>query len=391
MALVFMDGFDHYTDRTPELAGDDPLNELWDKWEYSINVGGVGARSSLSVLRRTAPSSWNIGYLGVATSWYPIKIYRHFNEPHYDTLIVGFAFNALHAMNPPTAPEILFYDEDLNLCAEVHPIDSLGRPWVRVFKDAGAYDDYYGPNDTTEENTWYHCECKILFDDSAGTIELKINETLVIDESGIQTFKTGGDSNNNYSFAEVAIEKGIFAGMAVDDFYVLDGQGSVANDFIGDVRIDTIYPDADGDLIDFNPFPDTEDNYECVQPILFSYYRGLFPFEWWWDATAIDKDKYNEGVTVGHRECYHHESLLSLNTPVLAVQQVSMFRKTDAGQKQVEQFLRIGANNYDSGRDIDVPDFYKFYYNPVTLNPATSTQWTEATVATIQSGIKINI
>jgi hypothetical protein len=254
---------------------------------------------------------------------------------------------------------------------------------------------YYSDVAVTQEWTWYHFDCKIVFDDTTGgSIQARINETDVINETGIKTYRTGGDSYGNYSFAQIRIEKGIHQTFLMDDLYILDGTGSTANDLIGDCRIDTIYPNANGDYINFDPNPSSNNNWENVAPKIFDFYaysekfEGSVLREFLWEATGANWETYNEGEAA-QRECYEHESLLSLSKPIYGIQTNSIFRKTDAGQKRVEQFIRVSSTDYDSGRVIDVPDWRKNYYYPVTVNPNTTSAWTESDVANLQSGIKI--
>ena len=401
MALVFMDGFDHLqTVDYDSTMGYEEYNQLWYKWEKGYLLGDPEIGHDPDWLRRPAPSDWPIGYLIFNSVWYQAWIFRQFNEDHYNTLIFGYAFLGYPGFNQPNSPLIQFYDTDGNCILYHYPIDELGR--VRLTIADGRYDnfnsyygviaDYYSDTYTTEEWTWYHVEVKVVFDGgTAGSVVVRVNETEVINETGIQTYKTGGDSDGNYSFSQIKIEKGLHNTFLMDDFFVLDGEGSVANDFIGDVRIDTIYPNANGYYINFDPNPSDNSNWENVKPYLYDIYlHPEVPLlrEFDYTGTGADPYTYNESDQTD-RECYQHESLLSLNKPIFGIQTNSIFRKTDAGQKRVEQFIRVNSTDYDSGRIIDVPDWNRNYYYPVTVNPNTTVAWTESDIASLQSGIKI--
>jgi hypothetical protein len=331
-------------------------------------------------------------------------MFRHFNEPHYNTIIVGFAFMGVAGFSPPASPILVLYDYDENRIGALQAIDENGR--VRMLAgyiheqvggigtSGDTLQDFYSDINVVEERTWYHLEAKWVFDDSTGgSMECRINETPVISQSGIKTFKSGGDSEGNFSITQIELQKGAHNRFYVDDLFVLDGEGSVANDFIGDCRVDTLYPNANGDYINFDPEPSSNANYENVQPIKrhwysYAYHATLRGYDGDWWNTGADFDTYNEGEDPS-RECYHHESIPALNKPIYGIQTNSIFRKTDAGRKQVEQFIRVSSTNYDSGRIIDVPDWSKVYYYPVTVNPYSTAAWTEADINALQSGIEI--
>ena len=388
-----MDGFDHVQTLKdhPSLGYVAYPNQLWQKWEEGWSQGAPTVESRTYWTRRPAPSSWPIGYFVCTDVWYPFWMYRHFNEDHYDTLIVGFAFLGYPGFIQPNSPTVTFYNYDNDQIAQITPIDGNGRVTMTAGPQYGTLQTYYSDTNVTEEYTWYHCEAKWVFDGgSSGSMECRINETQQIYQSGIQTYTSGGDSEGNQSISQVKISKGLHNTFLLDDFYILDGERSVANDFLGDCRIDTIFPEANGDYAQFTPVGGS--NYECVEPKIYDIYDSpdhylLQSFRCY--GTGIDFSRYNESETLGDRDCYNHQSLLSLSKPIYAIQQNSNFRKTDAGKKQVEQFLRIASTNYDTGNIIDVPDFSRNYYWPWTVNPNTLIAWTEADIAALQSGLEI--
>ena len=405
MAIVYIDGFDYLISLYEDpLLGVTETNQLWKRWELGWNQGYPEVIHDPDYARRPAPSSWPIGYLSMSTI-YPAWIYRHFNEDHFDTLIVGFAFYTYVWMGEPDTPIINFFNMDDEPICGISAIDGTGR--VRMF--CGGYEpfesagysgyiqEFYSPTNVVEQNTWYHVEAKWVFDDTTGgSMEARVNEVEVINQSGIKTYKTGGDSEGNYSFSQVKIYKGYYHSMFLDDLHIFDGEGTVANDFVGDVRVDTIYPEANGDYAQFTPVGGS--NYECVQPTTYerwSYLNAnhLAPHtsyrELWYIGTGIDFSRWNESETLGDRDCYNHESMLSLGKPIYGIQQNSVFRKTDAGKKQAEQFLRIASINFDTGNIIDASDFSMNYYWPWTVNPNTLIAWTESDINALQSGLEI--
>ncbi len=409
MALVFCDGFDHLatyvTDRVEWGASDDidGDNQLWYKWEQGYLLGNPEIWHYPSTQRRPAPSSWPIGHLVFASTYYQAWIYRHFNEEHYDTLIFGFAFMGIPGFSQPNSPIIVFYDYDGNAIVQSYPIDGTGRVRVSLYEGKQEtpndnYDliaTYYSDTNVTQERTWYHFDCKIVFSKTTGgSVQARINETDVINETGIRTYSASGDSRGDMSFTQIQISKGLHNTFYMDDLYILDGEGSVANDLIGDVRVDTIYPNGAGFYTNFEPEPSSNANWENVEPRIYARYQ--YPDLWTYpplrsflyNGTGANFATYNKAEDT-LRETYNLESLSVLDKPIYGLQTNSIFRKTDAGKKQVEQTIRVSSTDYDSGRVIDVPDWSKNYTYPVTVNPFTTNAWTEAEIAALESGIKI--
>ena len=104
------------------------------------------------------------------------------------------------------------------------------------------------------------------------------------------------------------------SGMNFDDLYVCDSAGSTNNGFLGDCRIDTIYPSGAGNYTQFTP--STGSNYTCV------------------DETAPNTTDYVDGATVGDRDSYALGNLSALSSQtVYGVQVNAAILKDDAGSK----------------------------------------------------------
>jgi hypothetical protein len=62
--------------------------------------------------------------------------------------------------------------------------------------------------------------------------------------------------------------------------------------------------------------------------------------------------------------------------------------KTDAGKKEVTQLLRVSSTDYESDL-FRIQDHIKVYTKPYTLNPYTSSAWSEADINALESGIRV--
>lgn len=92
-----------------------------------------------------------------------------------------------------------------------------------------------------QQSTWYYLECKIYCDNSAGTLELKIDGTTVLDLTGVDTQHSSG--YNWYSRLMWVDNK--INHLQIDDLYICDGTGSDNNDFLGTCNVQTLSPSSD--------------------------------------------------------------------------------------------------------------------------------------------------
>jgi hypothetical protein len=91
---------------------------------------------------------------------------------------------------------------------------------------------------TWRTNAWNFLELKGTINSTTGYAEVRLNGQTILTYSG-NTQASGNASANiirwNIGFAS-------FTHMWLDDIYVCDGAGTVNNDFLGDVRIQAIFP-----------------------------------------------------------------------------------------------------------------------------------------------------
>ncbi len=97
-------------------------------------------------------------------------------------------------------------------------------------------------------NEWFYIEMRVYTHASTGTFTVHVNNTQVLDLSGIDTM---GDKFNAWHNA-FAVWPHPSAGpnMFYDDIYVLDGSGSSQNSRLGPQRVTAILPDGDSSASD---------------------------------------------------------------------------------------------------------------------------------------------
>ena len=98
-------------------------------------------------------------------------------------------------------------------------------------------------------NTFPIVKTKVVFNDTTGSIVVKVDGVTVLSVSGIDTVATGNVECTQVVFGTSNTNQAVTWYM--DDLHVFDGLGSVNNDFIGDKRVLLQLPDADTAVTDW--------------------------------------------------------------------------------------------------------------------------------------------
>lgn len=218
---------------------------------------------------------------------------------------------------------------------------------------------------------WYYFEAKCVLHDSAGSVEVKLNGVTIINLTGIDT-KNGGTK---------AVFDSIGIGPAqtlnnvhdvVDDLYICNGAGSYNNDFLGDVAVETLYPNANGTASDLvGSDGNSTDNYLLVDE----------------PNTPVTTD-YVESSTSGARDLYGLTNLVRTNGPVYGVQVTDHVRNTDAGAISVKPTIKSGAVEAD-GDAFPVTTTWKTARQMWEKDPDGDVNWTIAKVNALEAGVEV--
>lgn len=210
------------------------------------------------------------------------------------TVIVGMSINLLGTLNPITflsVGSVFFNRYSDGRLEAVGPGGSLGITVPGIFGSG----DYF--------------ECKVTADSSTGSVIVKLNGTIVLN----LTNKNTGTAP--ISSLSVAIDNFSFGGSgSLDDIYVLNGAGSAPlNDFLGQCKVKTYIPNADGTFSQWNGSDgNSVNNYLLVNDIE--------------TAVTIDDGNTVSASTVGIRDTYNFSD--SSGT-VVAAQAFGRFRVSD--------------------------------------------------------------
>jgi hypothetical protein len=320
MALIFADGFNHYS--TSELAA------KWDtRSSASNNVinSGTGQNGS---------NSWR------QTS----NNYLEKNFPLGQTFIFGawLKFTGTSASNT-----ILF--ELLNGANSQFNIAYNDRfITIRRLSTIISVSNYKFTN-----NEEHYIECKVTLHDINGSYEVRVNGGTIAAESGINT-TTSSLAANRFRLGQ---QTAILGTVDWDDFYLLDSSGSMLNDFLGPIHIETLLPNGVGVNSEWDVLTGPN-NYQDV------------------DESPPDGDtSYVFSNTVGEKDTYAFSNLSMTAGTIHAVRINHYARKTGIGTRTINTAVVSNSTNYQIGPANSIISVYKFLSNNVEVDPNTSSAW----------------
>jgi len=333
MALLFMDGFDHYNDVTE-------LGRKWDESSFgaSLPAGRFGGQALYYVNQDSCSKSIN----------------------DKTTIIVGFALKASRASNVLTAWLRFFVDG-----GQMISLYETTTGSVVVYRATGSGLIAESSQGVFAVNSvWQFIEFKFTIDNTVGSYQVKINGTSILSGSGVDT------QNGSVSYVDT-IQLGPTTNggqLQYDDFYLMDNSGSYNNDFIGDCKIETLWPSGVGNYSQWTP--SAGNNYENV------------------DDTAPDDDStYNDGDTNSDKDSYAMGNLTTTSGTIFAVQSNIYAKKTDAGTVKYKPLLYINSSDY-VGDEISPGDTYNYSTYIDEVNPDDSLAWEVADINALEGGIQ---
>lgn len=330
MALVFIDGFDHYQ-----------TSQIVDKGFSQGNIHTSFGRRGGGAL-----------FIGNGGDWskvFPVTV----TDP---LLVVGFAyyqtnFNTFRMMG---------ISDDAGNTLSIADVNGVGAVTLKNNVSGTVVSTVDG---FVTLDVYAYYELVHYQHDSVGYVQLW--------KDGVKILEIlNEDTTNGNNFRTVNGEAGL-GQYYYDDMYVLDGSGSTNNSRLGDVRVDTIYPDSDGTTSDFIPFI-AGDNYAMM------------------DETLTDEDgTFIEAGTISAEE-YSSFPTPSLGTVIYGVQHSVHHRKTDAGtvDMNLKTFKPGGTGKKIHTVDTSNDD-YTFTSAVFDTDPDDSGTWSDSRVGATEFGFSI--
>lgn len=213
-----------------------------------------------------------------------------------------------------------------------------------------------------------YIELKATIHSSTGAYELRVNGVTWVSGTGANTQSTANATTNQILVGPAA---SLSASLSryYDDLYICDTSGSTNNDFLGDCRVDTLLPNADGTYTDFTPNSGSN-HYSRVA------------------EGAPDTTTYVTSSTVDQKDTYAFQDLTAVTGTIKGIQVNNAALKDDAGARSIANVVRSGTTDA-VGSTVALSTSQLIYSSVHETDPNTSAAWTESGVNSMQAGVKV--
>lgn len=360
MAILFMDGFDHYstsgikfstvgtgaydlidasstTVRRPQLLTMPVLGGL------GLNIPGSGFNDGIT---KNLPSVYSTGSFGVGFHLY-IPDGQSKNSANY---------NLMSFYNSST----------LRYCVA---LTQAGNIEIRSAKTTGGT-VYAASTDTLDDATLYHIEIKYVFSATVGGISIQVNGQPFVSALTLNT-SAASVSSITWGYSGSNVWTGTSAGFIMDNFYIWDSTGTINNDFIGERNVYTVMPNADTATADWTLSSGTS-GYDLIN-----------------DVPPAGATNYLSSDTIGQESRFDLASLTNTGVTIQAIQVVAQAQKADSGAASLSiGVIESGGLTDYSADQVLTQSQYLYFTHVSETNPATSTFWTPSDIAGVKVGIK---
>ncbi len=228
-----------------------------------------------------------------------------------------------------------------------------------------------------DADVWHYVEFKLVINGASGSIEVRVDGEPGVNPDIPTTTgnfgSTGVDNICYISFDSTGTTPSI--NHFFDDVYLLDTTASApTNTFLGDCRVETLYPDGVGAHSDWTPNA-AGANWTKVQE-----HTGTFP-----DGDTT----YVSSPTPGDTDAYTMSDLSIVTGLVFAVQADLYARKDDAGLRQIAALIRDGGADYINAHTRTLSVDYMYYTDIYDRDSPSGSQWSVAIVNAIEAGQQV--
>lgn len=334
MALLFLDGFDHY--------GASGATFLPRKW---ATIEGAAVATDASAAR-TGPYGLLISAgAGALTS-------RALPASGLG-VVVGIAFKATSGF--PLTQDVLQVREG----STVHVAVGTTAGGLLTVK-RGSTVLATGAT-VLGMSLWYYLELHAVLHDSFGSYTLRIDGLVELSNPSLNMRNGATGLWNRVRIGGAA---------SYDDCYICDQTGAAPhNTLLGICQVETLLPDTgNGTNVGLTPSTGTD--------------HGALVRE-----NPPNTTDYNGSATVAAKDTYAYPSL-SVTGTVLGLQTNLYAAKSDTGARTLCAVVRTGGTDYD-GANVSPLTTYDYFSEVRALNPNTGVAWTAADIAALEAGMKV--
>lgn len=332
MALLWMDGFEHYGTTTANLLK---------------NYGANGSPSIVTTPRTgtyavSCTASANVGLI-----WYIPGAARQIVgvAAGFRTSLIGNV--RLISFMDATSKQVSVY------------VNANGG--LTVFRGTTSLGT--STNGLIVINTYYHIEIKTVISNAAGSVEVRLNGVTVINLTGVDTASTTNESCTNISFGALSAGE---SGVTIwDDIVIWDTNPGQIVDFVGQARVGIMMPDGDTGTNTMSPSSGSS-AYAMVDEL----------------SPNDDTDYLSATVVDQIATCTVGAPPTDVGL-IIGVLSFARGRKTDAGGASVNP----GTNgSYGSDKALDTA--YVMANNVFEQNPETAANWQPSDLSSAKWTVK---
>jgi len=218
-------------------------------------------------------------------------------------------------------------------------------------------------------NSWCYVEVQYLYaSTNTGTAIVRVNNTVVLTLTNINTASTSPSTSIQTPY--LGYPGSANQGMTVDDVYIC--QGATPDPFLGDIVVETLYPNGNGTKNQWQGSDgDNTNNYLLVNEVGYP-----------------NTSTYTKDSVIGDQDMYALDNMKTVAGQVVGVCHVAYAVKTDSGPAQFKVVSHGTADTKSPNCAVRTgSDGWTF---TLAQNPDTSAAWTIADVNNLQSGVEIS-
>lgn len=349
MALLFIDGFDHYDPQTL-----DPFGQPWLARGKAAYLSPQAQR-----IPGRRPSSYALRLPAGAGGGYVKNL-----DATRTSLIVGAATRVAPFENTGAEPVLLGVRDANAQVAHLVRIGEDGR--LKLYRGQYGHEQLLSTSiATAPARGWHYVELQVTQGTSNGVLSVRINGILAIQLTAQNTLQGGGQLLT--AFVGAVPGEPCPVTLDVDDLYLADTSGTINNTFLGDVRVDTLPAQADGAL-----------NQWTVEGAASA----------WQAVSDGDEASGIRAAAAGLRQSFDIAPLPAMATPAVHGVQVTLLaKKTDAGLGKVKGLVASGAQTAVSA-ELILQEQLAWHTALFERNPNGNVPWTEAAFNAAEFGVE---
>jgi hypothetical protein len=302
-------------------------------------------------------------------------------SPEHDTWVIGFAFKVDDNTGAGSPSDTQIAGIECITNTDVSPAAQLSLQLVRddnfiyhwaLRRGNQLSSDLIDSSSKFWANRWYYFELKVKIDPSTGTYELHQDGVDIMSDTGVDTAATGDSGMDSVKYHM----DGNFAGSPwfnMDDMYILDTLGSYNNDFLGDCLVDAIYPNAAGDVEEWDPSA-AVDHYTLVD-----------------ETTSVDDDTKVTSDTVAEVELFGYQTPARVVDNIRGIMIYTTHAMQSSGARTFVHAMRDVGNNDNLGTTTVTSNSgtWNMVSEIIEKEPEGAADWTLSDLTDYQFGMKV--